>query len=127
MPAKRAAAHGADDDERGLRGARRVHNGVDRRIGAEIYDAPGTRSQRQPKGDQPEIVLLPGRARKHGALAKAAAPTARETEEAATQKARGEVLLRDRGLAAFPTVADVAQVRNDDVTEDRVKRNLRQE
>ena len=68
---------------------------VDRRVAAEVDDPPAARAEREPEGDQAEVVPLARKAGKQCGGTASLAPTARETEQPAAQHARGEVLLRD--------------------------------
>ena len=52
----------------------------------------------------------------------ALAPASCEPEQAPAEERAGEVLLRDRDLASFPTVAEVVEMRDDDISDQRVQR-----
>src|SRR5581483_11878046 len=79
-------------------------------------------AQGESESEEAEVVLFPGSAREDRERPDASSPAACEPEEAPTKQRGGEVLLRDRHLAALPTLAQLVQIRNDDVAEERVDR-----
>ena len=89
----------------------------ERRVAAEVRDAPALRAEREPERDEPELVLLARQARQQRDRADAPAPAAREAEQATAKHAGREVLLGDRDLLALPARTEVAQVRKDDLGE----------
>ena len=70
-------------------------------------------------------MLLARCAGEDGDWPDASAPVACESEEAPAEQRGGEVLLRDRGFAAFPALAELMQVGNDDIAQERVDREPR--
>src|ERR687898_2350577 len=99
---------GTQHDQAGFDFAARLVDGLDGSVNAEEGDAPAARAERQPKGDQAEVVLLTGQTREHGRRPEAQSPTPTEPEKPPAQHAGGEVLLRDRGVAAFPALPEFA-------------------
>ena len=67
------------------------------------------------------------RAGQQGERPDALAPPRREREQASTQEMRGEVLLRDRYLAARPAIADLPQNRLDRLTKHTLDRQAGEE
>ena len=67
-------------------------------------------------------MLLPRRAGKDGERPAPGPPPARETQEPATDHAAREVLLRHGGLAALPAVAELVQVGQQRVAQNRLER-----
>ena len=65
-------------------------------------------------------MLLARQAGEHGHRAHPQAPAASDAEQPAAQDARGEVLVRDRGLAALPACPELVQVGQDHLAEQRV-------
>ena len=94
---------------------------------AEVCDAPSMRSQREPESDEAELVLLTRDAGEQRHRPDASAPAAREPEQPPAYDPRGEVLLRDGGLAACPALAEIVQVGEDDVRERGVERRRGQQ
>jgi hypothetical protein len=124
---RRAAAEGArvdcaHDGEGGVARPDGIGDACDRRVVAEEDDAPAARAQREPEGEEPQVVLLAGRAGEDRHRSHALAPAAGEPEQAATQQRRGVVLLGDRHGSPLPLLAELVQVRHDDVAEERVDR-----
>ena len=107
-----------DRDDVRLERARRGLERLERRVGAEVRDAPAARAQREPERDQPELVLLPGEARQERARPDAAAPIAAQAEQAPAEHVRREVLLRDRRLAALPALPELVKVGEKDVPQE---------
>src|SRR6185436_14267198 len=70
---------------------------------------------------------LAGGAGEDGDRSDPAAPAAREPEQAPAEQRGGEVLLRDRHLAALPSIAELVQIRNDHVAQERVDREAREQ
>src|SRR4029079_1036514 len=99
----------------------------DRGVGAEVDDAPAARAQRDSEGEEAEIVLFPGGAREDCDRPDAPAPAACEPEEAPSKQCGGEVLLRDRHVAALPALAELVEIWNDDVAQERVDRQPREQ
>jgi len=58
-------ADGDQDHEVGIELAAHLLDGFDRRVGAEIDDAPTSCAQREPERDQAEVVLLARQAGEH--------------------------------------------------------------
>ena len=68
--------HGGHDDERGLEGACRRVERLERRVAAEVGDPPPAGAQREPERDQAKVVLLTREAGEQRERAEAAAPAA---------------------------------------------------
>src|SRR3954464_1257040 len=114
---KRGGEGGREHDHVGGDGACGVVDGGDGGVGAEVGDAPAEVAQGQAEGDQAELVAFAKHAVQDGAIGARAAPAARHGQHPAFQKGGGEVLLGDRRLAAFPALAEFAQVGQDDVAQ----------
>jgi hypothetical protein len=71
--------------------------------------------------------LLPGAAGEDSGWSDALPPAAREPEQAPAQHCGGEVLLRDRHFLSFPALAELVQVGDDDVAQERVDREPREQ
>ena len=112
---------GGEDDELRCERVRRGFGGVERRVAAEVGDPPAAGPERQAEGDQPELVPLAREAREQCERAEAAAPAACEAEQPPAEDARREVLLRDRGVAARPALAEIVEVGEHDVGQERVE------
>src|SRR5918994_16497 len=99
--------------------------GVDRRLDrgergvlAEVRDPSATARHRDSEHDQPEVVLLTGRACQNEGRSAAGAPPAGETEQSAAEQRRGEVLLRDRYVAARPPISEDPEIRQEHLAHD---------
>ena len=104
-----------------MEAAAHVVDRLDRRVGAEIDDAPAARAQREPERDEAEVVVLARQAGEHGRGADPHAPAAGDAEQPATQDGGGEVLLGDRCVAACPALSELAQVGQHDFAQQRLQ------
>ena len=120
----RCFEHG-ENDHLGCDAASRVRDRLDRGIGAEKRDAPAAISQDQSEDDEPEIVLLAGRSSEQRVMSRPATPATAERHEPAADEVAREVLLRDRDLAALPSLADVLQQRQDHFAQERLEAQRR--
>ena len=97
-----AEARAREHDELGALCGRRGRDHLQRRVRAEEEDPPPPFPQGKAEDDEREVVQVARRAGQQGERPDALVPPRREREQAATQEMRGEVLLRDRYLAARP-------------------------
>ena len=65
-------------------------------------------------------MLLPWQAREHRRRPEPETPAARQAEQSPAHDAGGEVLLCDRGVTAQPALSELAQIRQDDLAQQRV-------
>jgi hypothetical protein len=100
--------------------ADRPRERLKRRICAEVGDSPAVLTEEQSEDDEREVVLLAFDARQESKRPGAAPPTARERHQAAADHVAREVLLNDRYVAVLPPVAELVQVRHDDLAENCV-------
>ena len=119
-PVDTRGVDGVEDDERRRERARGGLGRLERGVASEVGDPPAARPERHAECDQPELVPLSGQARQERRRAEAVAPAARQSEQTSAEDARGEVLLGDRRLAARPALAEVVEIREDDVGQERV-------
>ena len=90
---------------------------VDRRARPEVVDPPPVPVEHDPEDQQRQVVQLVGRAGDDRPWSVAIPPPAGQTRQASPDHVAGEVLLGDRDLAALPALAELAQVRHDDVAQ----------
>ena len=123
--ALRRAGH--DHDGGGLERARGLGERVEWRVGPEEGDPPAALAQREAEDDERQIVLFPRRTGQESAWPGALIPAAGEAEEPPSEEVAGEVLVGNRRLASLPAVAQLTQVRQDHIAEDRLQRQVRQQ
>ena len=83
--------------------------------------------KREAEDDERQIVLFPRRTGQESAWPGALIPAAGEAEEPPPEEVAGEVLVGNRRLASLPAVAQLAQVRQDHIAEDRLQGQVRQQ
>ena len=98
-----------------LRGSRQR---LDRSVRAEVGDPPTVLTQSEPEDDQAKLVLLLGSAGEQSTGAGATIPATGKRKQPSTDHDAREVLLGDRSFAPFPAVAELAQVRKNDLAGD---------
>src|SRR5204862_802191 len=81
----------------------------------EVGNAPPELVQGDSEGDQPERVLLALRTRENSALAEAAIPSTRQSEQPAVDEPADEMLLGDVDMSISPPIAQLAQQGHKDV------------
>ena len=99
-----------------------VHEAVDRRVRAEVGDAPAAAVQGEAERDQPEVVLLARRAGEDRTRPLARVPAAADPQQPSTDQVAGEVLLGDGRVARRPPLAEVDEVGKDHGAEDGLDR-----
>ena len=113
---------GDDDDKIRLEAAGSVHEALDRRVRAEVGDAPASPVQREAECDQPEVVQLARRASEDRARSLARVPATADPQQPAPDQVAGEVLLCDCRLARRPPLAELDEVGEDHGAEDSLDR-----
>ena len=101
--------------------SRGVGHALDRHVSTEVGDAEVARAQREPERDQPEVVLLAREAREQRARPIATTPAASQPEQPAPEDGRREVLLSHRDLATLPALAELVEIRENDLGQRRVE------
>ena len=121
-PAEGVRVDPADDDEHRVDRVRGVDDALDRRVTTQVGNSPTARPKREAEGDQAEVMLLAGKARKQDARTETASPASTESEQPASEYRGREVLLSDRYLASLPAIAQIVQVGEHDLGQHRVER-----
>ena len=106
------------DDQVGSDAVGGLADGGDGRVRPQVDDAPAPTVQGDAEGDQSDVVLLARQAGQDRGWPAALAPAAGEPEQAASQQVGGKVLLGDRDLPTRPTLAQVVEVGDQQITQD---------
>ena len=102
--------------------ARLLLDGRERRVLSEVRDAPTAAPESQAEGEQPQVVKLSRRACEQCVRPHTGSPAAGEPEQPTADDVAREVLLGDGRLAAGPALAQLVEVRKNDVGEHGVER-----